>query len=216
MQPASDAFKIGARLQLGFGDDLLVWVPTRVEDYDPEGRIVVAWPTDAERRLIKLMTSVRVQVMVAAAKDALYAATAIVEHTTQADIPLVTLSLDGPWQRMQRRAAVRESVAVRPRIAQVLHGPARRELRLGVTNVSATGVQVRSRDELRPGDLLELAFELDGEVQLKAHVRRVCRTERSWEAGCEFDGVSDSLARRIVQFIFAQQRAMLRARRGGA
>jgi c-di-GMP-binding flagellar brake protein YcgR len=215
MQPAFDAFRIGARLELGFGDDLIVWVPTRVEDYEPQGRLVVAWPTDADRRLIKLMTSARVQVMVAA-KDALYATTAIVEHTALEAVPLVTLSVDGPWQRMQRRAAVRASVAVRPRVAQVVYGPAKRELRLGVTNVSATGLQVRSRDELRSGDVLELAFELDGEVQLKARVRRVSRTERSWEAGCEFEDVSESLARRIVQFIFAQQRAMLRARRGGA
>src|SRR5207302_11467055 len=132
-------------------------------------------------------------VMVAAARDALYVATADVEHARQQGLPLLTQCIRGPWQRMQRRAAVRERVAVRPRIAQVLYGPARRTLRLGITNVSATGVQIRSQDEIRRGDLVELAFELDGEVQLLARVRRVFRYERVWEAGCEFEGISESL-----------------------
>ncbi len=216
MQPASDAFNIGKRLELGVGRDLVEWLPTRVEDHAADGRISVAWPTDPDRRLARIQTGETVQVMVAATQDALYVAIANVEHTRHQGLPLLTLCVNGPWQRMQRRTAVRESVAVRPRIAQVLYGPARRTLRLGITNVSATGVQVRSQDEIRRGDLLELAFELDGEVQVQARVRRVFRYERVWDAGCEFEGISDSLAQRIVQFIFVQQRAMLRARRGGA
>jgi c-di-GMP-binding flagellar brake protein YcgR len=98
----------------------------------------------------------------------------------------------------------------------VLYGPTRRTLRLGIMNVSASGVQVRSQDELRCGDLLDLAFELDGEVHVQARVLRVARKERVWDAGCEFEGISERLAQRIVQFIFAQQRATLRARRGDA
>jgi c-di-GMP-binding flagellar brake protein YcgR len=76
-------------------------------------------------------------------------------------------------------------------------------------------VQVRSNDELRRGDLLDLAFELMGlehEIQLRARVCRVQRNERVWEAGCEFEGVSERLAQRIVQFIFAEQRAQARAK----
>jgi c-di-GMP-binding flagellar brake protein YcgR len=216
MQPASEAFNIGKRLELGVGRDLVEWLPTRVEDNAADGRISVAWPTDPDRRLARILTGETVQVMVTAARDALYVASANVEDATQQGLPLLSLCISGPWQRMQRRAAVRESVAVRPRIAQVLYGPARRTLRLGITNVSATGVQIRSQDEIRRGDLLELAFELDGEVQLQARVRRVFRYERVWEAGCEFEGISESLAQRIVHFIFVQQRATLRARRGEA
>ncbi len=117
-------------------------------------------------------------------------------------------------ERMQRRNAVRQRVAVRPRVAQTVYGSARRPLRLGVINVSATGLQLRSQDELRPGDLVELAFELDGEVYVHARVKRVQRAERVWDAGCEFEGITERLAERIVQFIFVQQRAMLRASRG--
>jgi c-di-GMP-binding flagellar brake protein YcgR len=96
-------------------------------------------------------------------------------------------------------------------------GDAYRDLRLGVTNISATGVQVRSQDELTPGDRLQLAFELmgiDEEIVAQAQVRRVQRHERVWDAGCVFDGLPDRLESRIVQFIFAQQRAI--ARKGRA
>jgi c-di-GMP-binding flagellar brake protein YcgR len=151
--------------------------------------------------------------MVAVRHDAMYATNAAVEALDRAPVPLVKLACQ-TWERVQRRAAVRASVAVRPRVAQVMSGPARRESRLGVTDISATGLQVRSRDELRPGDLLELAFELDGEVEVKARVRRVYCNDRVWVAGCEFEGIAESVSQRIMQFIFAQQRAVLRARRG--
>jgi c-di-GMP-binding flagellar brake protein YcgR len=111
----------------------------------------------------------------------------------------------------QRRSAFRLRVAIRPRIAKSAH----RSLRLGITNLSATGLQVRSQDELRRGDLLHLAFEMDGEVELEARVGRVTRLERVWDAGCAFEGVSERLSERIVQFIFAQQRLALRARSEG-
>jgi c-di-GMP-binding flagellar brake protein YcgR len=214
MPPVSDAFKIGKRLELGVGQDHLEWLPTRVEDYCADGRLIVAWPTDADRRFARVVEGETVQVMVAATQDALYVASASVEHTTQDGLPLITLCVNGQWQRLQRRSAVRQRVAVRPRIAEVLYGPAKRTLRLGITNVSASGLQIRSQDEIRRGDLLELAFELDGEVQLQARVRRVARNDRVWEAGCEFEGISETLAQRIVQFIFARQRDVLRVRRG--
>jgi c-di-GMP-binding flagellar brake protein YcgR len=102
-------------------------------------------------------------------------------------------------------------------------GPAHKALRLGVTDISASGVQVRSQDELRVGDLVDLAFELSGideEVSVKARVRRVYRHDRGpamaavWDGGCQFEGLPDRLGQRIVQYIFAQQRAVARARRG--
>jgi c-di-GMP-binding flagellar brake protein YcgR len=115
---------------------------------------------------------------------------------------------------LQRRNAFRLSVAVRPRVAHVIYGPARKAVRLGVIDVSASGLRVRSQDELHPGELLELAFDLDGEVYLHARVLRIHRRERAWDAGCEFVGVPERLAERIVKFIFAEQRQMLHAQRG--
>jgi c-di-GMP-binding flagellar brake protein YcgR len=119
---------------------------------------------------------------------------------------------------LQRRNAVRQPVAVVPDRAQITYGGvACRPLRLGVIDLSATGLSVRSRDELRAGDLLELAFHLDGEeLYVQARVRRVVRRERVWDVGCAFEGISERQAERIVKFIFVQQRAMLRARSEGA
>jgi hypothetical protein len=73
MQPASEAFNIGKRLELGVGRDLVEWLPTRVEDNAADGRISVAWPTDPDRRLARILTGETVQVMVTAARDARYA-----------------------------------------------------------------------------------------------------------------------------------------------
>lgn len=210
MQQPSDALAIGARLELAVGED---WMPTRLEDQSDDGQLTVAWPTDRDRHLARLEPGLTVQIMVAARHDAMYVARAVVAATDPGVVPLVRLRPNSDWDRLQRRNAVRTSVAVRQRIAQCLYGEARRTLRLGVTNISATGVQLRSQDELRRGDLLELAFELDGEIEVRARVRRVYQTERVWSAGCEFEDLTEKVAKRIVQFIFAQQRALLRAKR---
>ena len=210
MQLASKALHIGARIEIGIGD---VWLPTRLEDLAGQASLTVGWPT-LDRQLVTLVPGQTVEVVVVAAADAQYVASAAVDRAVIGALPLVTLALKGEWRRSQRRNAVRAKVAVRPRVADKLQGGAKRPLRLGVTNVSAGGVQVRSQDELREGDLLELAFELNGEVQAKARVVRVERLERIWEAGCAFEDIPETLAQHIVQFIFAQQRALLRVSRG--
>jgi c-di-GMP-binding flagellar brake protein YcgR len=216
MQRVSEALVIGARLEVGIGDDHLEWLPSRVEDSLADGRLVLAWPTDRDRRPARFEPGQSIELMTVAREDALYAATASVVELTPGEVPLVTLAVSGAWQRRQRRNAVRASIAVRPRVADVLYGPARKSVRLGVTNVSSSGVQVRSQDELRRGELLELAFELDGEIEVRARVTRVQRLERVWDAGCEFESLPERLADRIVQFIFARQRAALRLRRGAS
>jgi c-di-GMP-binding flagellar brake protein YcgR len=141
----------------------------------------------------------------------------VVDACLRDGVPLVRVAPEREWERSQRRAAFRASVAIRPRLANVVYGSAYKALRLGITNVSATGVQVRSQDALRRGDLLELVFSIgDEEAEVSARVTRVTRLERVWDAGCAFERISEQLSERIVQFIFAQQRVMLRARRGDA
>ena len=214
MQQRSEMLSIGQRVEIGVASkDRVDWLPSRIED-DPAGdRLTVAWPTDSERQLVYLTVGASLE-LAASARDAMYAASAVVEQACHEGVPMLKLRLQGEWRRSQRRNAVRASVAVRPRVADCVYGEARRPMRLGVTNVSASGVRVRSQDELRRGDLLELAFELDGEIVVRARVRRVFQREHIWEAGCEFEGVSKKVTERIVQFIFAQQRAMLRLQRG--
>ena len=218
MPRPSEMLSIGQRLEVGIAesDGMLRWLPSRLEDQHGELSISVAWPTEADRRLISVAPGAQLQVA-ASTRDALYSATAVVQVASRESVPVLRLEIGGGWQRSQRRNAVRTALAVRPRVANVLNGENRRAVRLGLTNISATGVQVRCQDELRRGDLLDLAFELmgvDEEIHLQARVRRVLRLERVWDAGCEFEGVSERLAQRIVQFIFAQQRATARARRG--
>ena len=216
MQPPSEALAIGRHVETGVDvAGRTTWFASRVEDYHESGLLILAWPTDAQRHLVRLSAGQSLEVA-ACSRDAMYVANVVVQDLSGGDVPLVRVRVSGEWQRSQRRAAVRTRVAIRPRLADRVTADARRPLRLGLTNISATGVQLRSSDELRPGDLLDLGFELmglDGEIQLRARVCRVQRTgERVWDAGCEFEGIAERLARRIVQFIFAEQRAQARAR----
>jgi c-di-GMP-binding flagellar brake protein YcgR len=234
MPPVSESaglrgLAIGQRIEVGYvrsssgstPQHEIDWLPTRVEDMDEAGgRLTVAWPTDHERRLIPVTTGAALSVSASTPSDAMYSAHVLIERVSKEGVPLLMLKLDGAWQRIQRRNAVRVSVAVRPRIAVHILNQVRKPLRLAVTNISAGGVQVRSQDELHSGDHLELAFELigmEGELEVQARVRRVYRQERGtlslWEAGCEFEGMSRRVVDRIVQFIFAQQRAVARVRR---
>ena len=215
MRPPSDALAIGHHIEIGLIDERVAWFPSRVEDYDDDdAMLTVAWPTDAERRLVRLDSAQTLEVATYG-RDAMYQAMVVVQRLSAGAVPLVTVRVSGGWERTQRRNAVRTRVAIRPRIADCVQADIRRRLRLGLTNISATGLQVRSSDELRRGDVLDLAFELmgvEGEIELRARVCRVQRNERVWDAGCEFEGVSERLAQRIVQFIFAEERAQARAR----
>jgi c-di-GMP-binding flagellar brake protein YcgR len=220
---------IGQHIEIGYvrsggaatHQQQLDWLPTRVEDLDEVGgRLTVAWPTDRERRLIVVTTGGALSVSASTPSDAMYSAQVVVEQVSKSGVPLLLLKLDGAWQRIQRRSAVRMDVVVRPRASARIVDEVRKQLRLELSNISAGGVQVRSQDELHHGDLVELDFELTGmvgELHVQVRVRRVDRQERAtsviWQAGCEFEGVQRRDIDRIVQFIFAQQRAVARVRR---
>ncbi len=215
MRPPSDALAIGHHIEIGLLDGRVAWFPSRVEDYDDDALLTLAWPTDGDRRLVRFAIDQRLEVATYSL-DAMYVATVVVQRLSDRAVPLVTVRLYAGWERSQRRNAVRTRVAIRPRIADCVQADSRRRVRLGLTNISATGVRVRSSDEVRRGEVLDLAFELmgvEGEIQLQARVCRVQRNERVWEAGCEFEAISERLAQRIVQFIFAEQRAQARAKR---
>ena len=172
MLPPSDALAIGHHIEIGLTGERVAWFRSRVEDYDGHAVLTFAWPTDVERRQVRLDTDQRLEVATYS-RDAMYLAGVVVERLSSGLVPLVTVRVTGAWERSQRRNAVRTRVAIRPRVADCLKADTRRRLRLGLTNISATGVQVRSSDELRRGDLLDLAFELmgfDGEIQLQARV----------------------------------------------
>lgn len=126
----------------------------------------------------------------------------------------------------QRRDAVRQRCAIHPRIARRYYSQfAYRPVRLGIIDLSATGVSVRSLDELQVDDLLELIFDLapspfgrgpgvrENEIHVHARVQRVVRNDRVWDAGCAFEGTTERQRDRIVKFVFAQQRMSLRTRR---
>jgi c-di-GMP-binding flagellar brake protein YcgR len=207
--------KIGQRVDVRFAGH---WLPTRLEDVDGS-RLHLAWPTDHERRQIPVKPGDILQVAISA-EDALYSVGARLETVRHDGLPLLTLSVERGWERSQRRGAVRVGVAIKPRIAARLDGDTRQPLRAGITNLSAGGVQLRSQDELKPGDVVELAFnvlDVNEEIDTHAIVRRVQQHEHGsvhvWEAGCEFRGLPDKLQQKLMQFIFNQQRALARARK---
>ena len=209
MPPQSKRLSLGGRVEVAVADR---WWPTRVEDMT-DRHLIVGWPIDTELRLVPLEVGQTVELLRVVAADGTYSVGAVVEECLRGEVPLVRVAIDGDWLRGQRRGAFRATVAIRPWTAEIQYREARRTLRLGITNVSAGGVQVRSQDELRRGDLLHLVFGLDEEIELDARVGRVTRRERVWEAGCAFEGISERLSERIVQFVFTQQRMELRARR---
>jgi c-di-GMP-binding flagellar brake protein YcgR len=215
--PLPSKLAVGQRLELQWATE---WLPTRLEDV-AEPRLEVAWPTDRERRLVPLKVGDTV-LLATSAEDALYSVATQVESARQDGLPLLKLRITGEWQRSQRRNAVRVAVAIRPRVADKIEGEKRTKLRAGVSNLSANGIQVRSQDELKPGDVIDIAFsvmDVDEEIEAQAIVRRVQQHERGtlhvWEAGCELQGLSPRLQQKLVQFIFAQQRAQMRHRKAG-
>ncbi len=205
---------IGQRVEIRFGGD---WFPTRLEGIDAD-RFELAWPTDRERRLLPFEVGDTLELAASAPDDALYSLMTQVVGARSEGLPLLTVKNASAWQRSQRREAVRVPVAIRPRICRKLDDP--KPLRAGITNLSANGLQVRSQDEIKPGDVLELAFsvmDIDEELDVQAVVRRVQQHERGtlhiWDAGCELRGLPPRLQQKLVQFIFTQQRALARARK---
>jgi c-di-GMP-binding flagellar brake protein YcgR len=219
---AAHILVLGQRLAIGHGRDVVHWSASRLEDQDASGELVtVAWPTDPERKLLPVKAGDTLHLSVSTAQDAMYSAAVTVKAVTREPVPLVILRIVGDWMRTQRRDAVRFAIGVRPRLAACMYSDgARKKLRLVVTNISEGGVRLRSLDEIRPGDRIELAFALPGlekELQVEARVRRVYHHDRDsqtiWEAGCQFEGLSAGVAQRIVQFIFTHQRAQARAKK---
>jgi c-di-GMP-binding flagellar brake protein YcgR len=220
-QQVEPTLGVGQRLEIGIGaaEADVAWYASRLEDLTSE-QLSVAWPIDRERRLVPVQPGQHLQVATTT-PDALYSARGVVEATQREPLPMLSVRLEGPWQRAQRRGNVRASVAIKPRLAmRLLADGTQQPLRLGLTNISAGGVQVRSQDELHHGDVLLVAFELmgvPGELEVKLRVQRVERSDRGslpiWDAGCAFVDLPARTADQIVQFIFAQQRALARARR---
>jgi c-di-GMP-binding flagellar brake protein YcgR len=213
---------IGQRVEVGLsrpGEDTQ-WLPTRIEDEDGSGQwLTVAWPTD-HGRLVYVRLGQTIELAASAPGDALYSSHAKISAARNAAVPLLDLEVLGDWRRLQRREAVRISVSIRPRLAERIIGDSRKPFRAGISNISATGLQVRSHEELRIGDHVMLAFVLpDGvkELTLESVVRRVDIlqhvTPQVWQAGCQFVTIDAAQSEQIVQFIFAQQRALARLRR---
>jgi c-di-GMP-binding flagellar brake protein YcgR len=194
------------------------WLPTRIEDEDGSGeRLTVAWPTD-RGKLVYIRLGETVRLAASLPGDALYATEVKIASARQANVPLLDLEIEGTWKRLQRREAVRVSVAITPRLAEKVTPAARKALRAAISNISATGIQLQARDELGVGDRIALAFRLTAggpELNLEADVRRIETLDhgRVWQAGCQFVDIQPAQSDQIVQYIFAQQRANARFKR---
>jgi c-di-GMP-binding flagellar brake protein YcgR len=211
---------IGNKVELGIdlpGHDTH-WLATRIEDAHGSGEhVTVAWPTD-RGKLVYIRLGETIRLAASLPGDALYAVEVKIVAARQANVPLLDLEIVNDWKRLQRREAVRVNVAITPRLAEKVTPAARKPLpRTAISNISATGIQVQSRDELGVGDRIALAFRLTSggpELNLEADVRRIETLDhgRVWQAGCQFVEVQPAQSEQIIQFIFAQQRALARKR----
>lgn len=218
----SPPLTVGKRVEVGIDqpDRHTQWLATRVEDEDGSGlRLTVAWPTD-RARLVYVRLGESLQLAACLPGDALYSTRARIAAARTGNVPLLDLEVEGDWQRLQRRDAVRVNVSIRPRTVERVTPAMRKPLRAGIANISGTGVRIQTHEELHVGERLALVFQLHerhSELSLEAEVRRVEVVEqgslRQWRAGCQFLDIQPSQSEQIVQFIFAQQRALARSRR---
>lgn len=216
----SPPLTVGKRVEVGIGmpGDDTHWLPTRIEDEDGTGvRLTVAWPTD-RGRLVYVRLGETIQLAASVPGDALYSTGVKIAAARQGNLPVLDLEIEGEWKRLQRRHAVRGNVSIKPRSAERVTAAGRKPVRVGISNVSATGIQIQSRDELHVDDRLALCFDLTNgapELEVQAEVRRIELVDvgRVWRAGCQFVEIQPAQSEQIVQFIFAQQRALARSRR---
>ncbi len=215
--------EIGQLLEFGLRDaDGVRWYPSRLEDQDDRAeRLLIAWPLEDDLEVVPLRVG-DVAILAATCRhDALYSAQVQVESLEAREPRQLVVRAAGGWRRVQRRNAVRWEVAIRPTLAERLASDGWKPVRAVITDLSAGGLQIHSRDELIVGDRLDVEFSLPGipgQLRSRLDVRHVEEHKRGsmpyWEAGCEFREPRAADSERIVQFIFAQQRARARREKG--
>ncbi|HEV7662776.1 MAG TPA: PilZ domain-containing protein [Chloroflexota bacterium] len=183
---------------------------------------VVTLPADWETPPFALGQTV--MVTVGTGSDGIMSAEAFVDRFDGPHGPQLTLRLQGPLRRQQRRFDVRLPLDL----------PARRTLRLQLTgepqsirsrvlDISAGGLMLQTRNKVDAGDRLVVAFTLPGDgLELRvAIVVRYCRQPDEsrlyeWELGCQFQVLRPADRERIARYIFGQQREVARRRRAMA
>ncbi len=187
---------------------------------EPTQRIVVGWPV-ADRRLFPFKPGDRLSVEASLPNDAHYVAEARLSAATAEEPPHLVLKLPSGWKRIQRRRDVRLRVDLHPSLGRRVVDGAWLPIHTRITNLSAGGLELRSDDELVEGDQIELGFALPHagpEMRVRLEVRHVsCASAAAlgrWQAGCELRGLDETVRDRIVQYVFAEQRAEARRRRG--
>ena len=213
--------RVGTSVELGIRRrDGLHWYRSRVEDIaETAPRTIVGWPLDHLQVVpVDIGQVVHVQT---SGEDALYAIDMQVDALIPDEPPRIGLVGGTRWERVQRRDDVRHGVVIRPRSITRYTIDGWQPIHAAIRNISAGGVLVWSDEEVRVGEVLELAFSLPGdehELQVRATVRRAqpgYRAERDfWEIGCGFQRIARDESERIIRFIFAEQRKLARRQAG--
>lgn len=217
--PEGVLFFRSLRLQLPGGNSGR-WIWCDLQHDDLEGsKLIVRGPAEHREVLAGIVGAV-VTVAADQPHDAPYVASARVEHVTDALRPRLELRLTSPWQRNQRRQAVRLDVAIKPReVLRLTQHGTEPLLDLTIVDISALGVLLQGKYPLSRGDQLQIAFTLSeqpDEFNLRAEVVRVGAhfedARRFWRSGCRFVDISASVSDAIFRFIFDQQRMTVRGR----
>src|SRR5581483_10575171 len=83
----SKAPAVGSLLQLRIGDQ---WWPSRLEDAS-DGALVVAWPTDSERKLVPVEPGSPMELLRVVRGDGTYGLNAVVHDYRASEVPVVRL-----------------------------------------------------------------------------------------------------------------------------
>ncbi len=155
------------------------------------------------------------------ARGARYHFQAVVGGRSQSPFPVLYLTDIRSVRREERRTHARIDLSMEPiEIAVVEEGGERRPLRPRftlVTNLSAGGIGLVSRDPLSIGDVLYVVLELPrgyGRLEVKAKVVRsaVIQTGvlQKWQVGTSFRDMDRKGRDRVAAFVLHQQQVLRR------
>jgi c-di-GMP-binding flagellar brake protein YcgR len=202
----------------------LRWYRTRVEEYDPRGRmLVVGWPME-QLSYVSVRPGERVYLGAPIVNDAFYVVECLVVEAALEPVARLTLHLVGEWHRKQRREHVRIELCLVPERACLLVPDGQPEpIPALMLDLSAGGTRLRLDRPLPVGERLQLSFAVPGyaePITTRAEVRRCQRVEHAdpprWDVGCRFDELGRRETDQIVRFVFARQRELARQLRGEA
>ena len=135
-------------------------------------------------------------------------------ETVAASVPLLTLQMEGTWERVQRRKDVRLPILIEVQEAALLVGEGEepRPINATILDLSAGGLLIHSRAPMPEGALLRLKFQLpklappvEAEVEVVKSTTAEGLFGEHHRARARFIGLPRREMGRILRFILQEQ-----------